>query len=185
MPPAAPVLTPPALFALWTTIAVQGFGGTLPFARRELVERRRLLAEAEFAELLALGQILPGPNVINLAAAFGDRHAGWRGAAASVAGLVVVPMLIAMALAGLVGAVATRPAVAAALVGMAAAAAGLLIGTAWRMARPMRRLVPSLAVAAAIFLAIAVLRLPLPAVLAAGLPLTLLAHGALRRLGPP
>lgn len=177
-------LAPPALFLLWATIAVQGFGGTLPFARRELIERR-LLTEAEFAELLTLGQILPGPNVINVSAAFGDRHAGWAGAAASVAGMVVVPMLIAMALASLIGAAATLPQVQSALLGMAAAAAGLLIGTAWRMARPMRRLAPSLAVAAAMFVAIAVLRLPLPAVLLIALPATLLVHGAFRRGGLP
>lgn len=176
-------LAPPALFLLWMTIAVQGFGGTLPFARRELIERRRLLTEAEFAELLALGQILPGPNVINLAAAMGDRHAGWAGAAASVAGMVVVPMLIAMGLASLLGAAATLPEVQSALLGMAAAAAGLLIGTAWRMAKPMRTRLPSLAVAAAMFIAIAVLRLPLLAVLLVALPLTLLVHGAFRRGG--
>ena len=176
-------LTPPALFLLWATISVQGFGGTLPFARRELIERRRLLTEAEFAELLALGQLLPGPNVINVSAAFGDRHAGWAGAAASVAGMVVVPMLIAMTLATLLGAAATRPEVQSALLGMAASAAGLLIGTAWRMARPMRRILPSIVVAAAMFLAIAVLRLPLLAVLLVALPLTLLVHGAFRRGG--
>lgn len=178
-------LTPPALFLLWMTIAVQGFGGTLPFARRELIDRRRLLTEAEFAELLALGQILPGPNVINLSVAFGDRHAGWAGAAACVAGMVVVPMLIAMTLATLIGAAATLPEVQSALLGMAAAAAGLLIGTAWRMAKPMRRRAPSLAVAAAIFAAIAVLRLPLGLVLLAALPATLALHGVFRRGGLP
>ena len=178
-----PRLAPLALFLLWAAIAVQGFGGTLPFARRELIERRRLLTEAEFAELLALGQILPGPNVINVSAAFGDRHAGWAGAAASVAGMVVVPMLIAMALASLIGAAATRPEVQSALLGMAAAAAGLLIGTAWRMAKPMRTLAPSLAVATAMFVAIAVLRLPLLAVLLVALPVTLLVHGVFRRGG--
>ena len=178
-----PRLKPPALFLLWAAIAVQGFGGTLPFARRELIERRRLLTEAEFAELLALGQILPGPNVINLSAAFGDRHAGWAGAASSVAGMVVVPMLVAMALASLIGAAATRPEVQSALLGMAAAAAGLLIGTAWRMAKPMRTLVPSVGVAAGMFVAIAVLRLPLLAVLLVALPVTLWVHGAFRRGG--
>ena len=176
-------LSPWALFLLWMTIAVQGFGGTLPFARRELIERRRLLTEAEFAELLAVGQILPGPNVTNVSAAFGDRHAGWPGAAASVAGMIVVPMLIAMTLATLLGAAATRPEVQSALLGMAAAASGLLIGTAWRMAKPMRMLIPSLLVAAAMFVAIAVLRLPLLAVLLVALPVTLLVHGVLRRGG--
>jgi hypothetical protein len=53
------------------------------------------------------------------------------------------------------------------------------------MARPMRRPPPTLVVATAIFVAIAVLRLPLALVLLAALPVTLALHGALRRGGLP
>jgi len=178
----AQALTPRALFLLFLRIAVQSFGGTLPFTRRELVERRKLLTGPEFAEMLALGQILPGPNVINLSAALGDRHAGWRGAAAAVAGMVVVPVLIVMALATLVGTVSGAAAVQGALLGMAAAAAGLLLGTAWRMGEPLRRSARGLLVLAAVFAAVAVLRLPLALVLLAAIPLSLLVHGAFGRL---
>ncbi|MFQ3622957.1 MAG: chromate transporter [Acetobacteraceae bacterium] len=178
--PATPPLTPARLFLLFLSIAVQSFGGVLPFARRVLVARG-LLTEAEFAELLALGQILPGPNIVNLSAAFGDRHAGWPGAAASVGGIVFVPTLIAMALAALAGAISHAPGVQGALTGMAAAAAGLLVGTAWRMAAPMRSRPSSLAVAAAIFAAVALARVPLALVLAASIPISLALHGALVR----
>jgi chromate transporter len=179
---ARPALTPGELFRLFLFISVQSFGGTLPFTRRELIERRKILTEAEFAEMLALGQILPGPNVINLSAALGDRHAGPRGAAAAVAGMVVVPVLIVMALATAVTALATGPVAQGALLGMAAAAAGLLLGTAWRMAKPLHHAWRGLVVLAAVFAAVAVLRLPLALVLALAIPASLALHGAFRRL---
>lgn len=179
---ARPRLSPGALFRLFLFISVQSFGGTLPFTRRELVERRKILTEAEFAEMLALGQILPGPNVINMSAGLGDRHAGPRGAAAAVAGMVVVPVLIVMALASLVTALATGPVAQGALLGMAAAAAGLLLGTAWRMGRPLHRNARGLAVVALVFVAVAVLRLPLALVLAAAIPASLALSGVFRRL---
>jgi hypothetical protein len=51
------------------------------------------------------------------------------------------------------------------------------------MAKPMRTLVPSVAVAASMFVAIALLRLPLLAVLLVALPVTLWVHGVFRRGG--
>lgn len=175
-------LTPGELFRLFLLISVQSFGGTLPFTRRELIERRKILTEAEFAEMLALGQILPGPNVINMSAALGDRHAGPRGAAAAVAGMVVVPVLIVLALATAVTALAAGPVAQGALLGMAAAAAGLLLGTAWRMGKPLRRAWRGLLVVAGVFGAVAVLRLPLALVLALAIPASLALSGAFRRL---
>jgi chromate transporter len=174
-------LTPLELFLLFLRISVQSFGGTLPFTRRELVERRRLLTGPEFAEMLAIGQILPGPNVINLSGALGDRHAGPRGAAAAVAGMVVVPVLIVMALATLVGTVTHLPAVQGALLGMAAAASGLLLGTAWRMGEPIRRAPRGLLVFVGVFAAVALMRLPLALVLLAAIPLSLALHGVFGR----
>ena len=53
----------------------------LPVAQRELVERERWLTPAQFVELLSLGQVLPGPNIVNMALMIGDRFFGWRGAA--------------------------------------------------------------------------------------------------------
>ena len=46
------------LFLVFNQIALCGFGGTLPWAYRILVERRKLLTQKEFTETLALGQIL-------------------------------------------------------------------------------------------------------------------------------
>ena len=50
------------LFRTFNRLALQGFGGVLPVAHRELVERQRWLSPEQFVELLTLGQVLPGPN---------------------------------------------------------------------------------------------------------------------------
>ena len=55
------------LFFAFNRLALQGFGGVLPVAQRELVERRRWLTRDQFVEMLAVSQVLPGPNVVNLA----------------------------------------------------------------------------------------------------------------------
>ena len=69
------------IFRVFNRLALQGFGGVLAVAQRELVERERWMTPAQFVELLSLGQVLPGPNIVNMALMIGDRFFGWRGAA--------------------------------------------------------------------------------------------------------
>mgnify|MGYP000965508952 FL=1 len=87
------------VYRVFTRMALQGFGGVLPVAHRELVERERWMSPQGFLEVLSLSQVLPGPNVVNLAIIFGDRHFGWRGALAATAGMLSVPMLVVLVLA--------------------------------------------------------------------------------------
>src|SRR5882757_2262177 len=99
------------LFTAFTSLSLQGFGGVLPVAQRELVERRRWLSKEQFVEMLAVSQVLPGPNVVNLALMFGDRCFGLRGAFAALAGMLLVPLLIVLALTALYGQFAQDPVV--------------------------------------------------------------------------
>lgn len=153
------------LFFAFNRLALQGFGGVLPVTQRELVERRRWLTQEQFVEMLAVSQVLPGPNVVNLALMFGDRAFGMRGAFTALAGMLLAPMVIVLALAALYGQFAQVPAVTGALRGMGAVAAGLVIATGLKLLRTFRRNpmgVPiSVALAATILLATAWLRLPL------------------------
>ena len=90
--------TPWALFSTFFAIALSGFGGTLPFARRILVERRAWLTPEDFTETLSLCQTLPGPNVVNMSVVVGARACGWRGSLAAFAGLVGTPVIIVITL---------------------------------------------------------------------------------------
>lgn len=156
------------LFRVFTRLALQGFGGVLPIAQRELVERQRWLTHEQFLEMLALGQVLPGPNVINLALMVGQRFFGVRGALAAMAGMLCVPMLGVLTLAALAAQWQRHPAVAGALRGMGVVAAGLVLATAVRLAMPLRRSplspVGAGSVVAATWVLVGWLRWPLAAV---------------------
>ena len=153
------------LFAVFTRLALQGFGGVLPVAQRELVERERWLTREQFLEMLALSQILPGPNVVNLSLVTGQHFFGTRGAVAAMAGMLCAPLVVVLALAALAAHWQGHALVAAALRGMGIVAAGLVAATALKLAAPLRRspLTPAgatLAVAAT-FVAVGLLRWPL------------------------
>jgi chromate transporter len=142
-PPGSIALRRPAhcteLFLVFTRLAMQGFGGVLAVAQRELVERERWMSAEEFVEALSLAQVLPGPNVINLSLMIGDRFFGWRGALASLAGMLTLPLLVVLGLASLYRHFAAWPVLAGALRGMGVVAAGLIAGTALKLAPSLTR----------------------------------------------
>ena len=158
------------LFVTFTMLALQGFGGVLAVAQRVLCEHKRWLTREQFVELLAIGQVLPGPNVCNVALLVGDRFLGWRGALAALAGMMTVPLAIVLALTVLYANFAAVPQVAGALKGMGAVAAGMIIGTAARLAGALARnplgVRACAALGAVVFALVALLRLPLVWVLA-------------------
>ena len=131
--------SPGELMRAFSAMALQGFGGVLPVAQRELVERRQWLTREQFTETLSIGQILPGPNVVNMALIIGDRFFGWRGAFAALAGLLALPLVIVLALAALATQYAAEPHVGGALRGMGAVAAGLIIATACKLLPTLAR----------------------------------------------
>ncbi len=130
--------SPRALFVAFTGLALQGFGGVLAVAQRVLCEERRWLTREQFVEILSIGQVLPGPNVCNVALMVGDRFFGWRGALAALAGMMAVPLAIVLVVAAAYAQFAYLPAVAGALKGMGAVAAGMIVGTALKLAGTLR-----------------------------------------------
>jgi chromate transporter len=153
------------LFIAFTALALQGFGGVLAVAQRVLCENRRWLTREDFVEILAVGQVLPGPNVVNVSLMIGDRFFGWRGALVALAGMLGVPTVLVLVLAAVYMEFAQSPAVAGALKGMGAVAAGMIVGTALKLTpvlhtNPMGR-TACLLIGAAGFACIALLRWPL------------------------
>lgn len=150
-----------ALFRGFLSLGLTGFGGVLPLAHRMVVEERRWLTSAEFTDLLSLCQFLPGGNIINLSVAIGRRFHGLSGAVVTLAGLLAAPSVIVVLLGTVYDRFADDPLVRHAFAGLAAAAAGLLIGLSAKLLLPLWREPISAGLAVACFLAIAVLRLPL------------------------
>src|SRR5262249_5028218 len=159
---APPTLT--ELFVAFSIVALSGFGGVLAWSRRMLVEIKGWMTPQEFNDAYALCQLLPGPNIINLSVVFGLRIRGTSGAAVALLGLFGPPVVIISLLGLLYGRFGEIAAVRGALTGIAAAAAGLVIGTVAKMAQPLLfRRGPNGApvVALATFVAVGVVRWPL------------------------
>jgi chromate transporter len=184
--PDSPTSTPPGLIALFVAFArmsLAGFGGVLVFARRAIVEEHRWMTADEFNETFALCHFLPGPNIVNLSVVFGSRFRGLAGGLAAFAGLVGPPVVVVMVLAALYARFGEVEALRRILSGVSCAAVGLLISVVFRMMMPLvrKRDLVGLVLLAAAFIAIGVLRLPLPAVLLAAIPLSIAITLAMRR----
>lgn len=153
------------LFWSFNWLALQGFGGVLAVAQRELVEKKGWLTRDEFVEDWAVAQILPGPNVVNLCLMMGDRYFGLRGALVALAGVLAFPLLLVLVLAAAFAGIVDLPAAQGALRGMGAVAAGLITATGLKLTGALRSNTMGAAIcfllSATTFTAIALLRLRL------------------------
>ncbi len=171
------------LFLGFLSLGMTAFGGALPLAHRMVVEKRRWVSETEFTELLGLCQFLPGGNIINLSVALGMKFQGVRGAVAGLLGLIAVPSVVVVLLGVLYQHFQDDARIQHLFAGLAAAAAGLLIQMAVKIARPLRGQWLLAGIAAVCFAAIALLRLPLVWVMLVMTPVSVLMTVRLARTG--
>jgi len=85
------------LFLVFLRLGLTSFGGPiahLGYFRDEFVTRRRWLSEAEFAQLLAICQALPGPASSQLGFAVGLLRAGWAGGLLAFLGFTLPSALL-------------------------------------------------------------------------------------------
>jgi chromate transporter len=157
------------LFVSFTLLALQGFGGVLAVVQRELVEKKRWLSQEEFIEDWSVAQIMPGPNVINLALIVGSRYFGLKGAVVGLAGMMAVPLVLVLTLALIYSQFADHPGVAGSLRGMGAVASGLILATGIKLISALKTNVLGwrwcTALGLACLLGIVLVRLPLAYVL--------------------
>lgn len=130
------------LFVAFTLLAMQGFGGVLAVAQRELCDRRLWLTQAEFLQLLSTAQVLPGPNVCNLSLMIGDKFFGWRGALVALSGMIAAPLVLLLSLAWALTQAHQvghwQSTIHGALSGVATVAAGQIIGTVLKLSAPLK-----------------------------------------------
>jgi len=165
-PGVPPVPTSFALFKAFFFIGLTGFGGVLPWARRMLVERLGWLTSREFAELLPLAQLLPGPNVANIATVLGRQYRGAKGAAVAVFALYLAPTIITIGIGYAYARWGHAPVTAHLFAGLMPAATGLVIATVLKLVTSLPRGVASIVLVAATFISIALMKIPLLIVLA-------------------
>ncbi len=143
------------------TGAISFGGGIVAYLHEYLVRRERWLNEEQFLDALEVGETLPGLNSVNLAVIVGDRMRGVIGAAVAVVGLILPGSLVVMGLALAWEQHHHNPHVREFLTGITAAAVGLLLTVTLQLGRGHLSDILDLAVIAATFVSISLLRQPL------------------------
>ena len=136
--PARPI----ELLTVWMRAAAQAIGGGgsgVLSAYNTIVESRGWLSAESWSECWAICQIVPGVNIMAMALLTGSRLAGWRGALASLAGLVGPSIVATLAITVLYSRVQDLRLIQSGLHGVMAAAAAGSIVFSWRLARPAIR----------------------------------------------
>ena len=128
-------------FSLLSLLSVGGMPSVIPEMHRYVVEQKAWISHGDFIEMFALGQAAPGPNVL-ISSLIGWKIAGVPGAFVTLAALYAD--------------FAGEPTVKRIVVGVAAAGAGLFIGTAIKLAKPIARKPAALVVVAGCFIAVGV-----------------------------
>lgn len=127
------------VFFVFLRLGLTSFGGPvahLGYFRNEFVRRRKWLSEAQYAELVALCQFLPGPASSQVGFAIGLGRAGYRGALAAWVAFTMPSALLMLAFAA--GAVfLSGPAGSGLLMGLKAVAVAVVAYAVWGMARTL------------------------------------------------
>ena len=171
------------LFTSFLKMGLLGFGGVLPWARRVLVDERRWLGDREFAELIGLCQVMPGPNVVNLSVIIGARAQGPIGSLIAVTGILFVPVGVMLLIATFYASVAHEPLARNAIAAASAAAGGLIFGTGMRLLLQTRPPLRGLVIGGAAFVAVGVLQWPLLSVIVVLIVVAVALEGHAARTG--
>ncbi|MBA8909837.1 chromate transporter [Aminobacter ciceronei] len=151
-----------ALFLACLKIGLLSFGGGLSdWLYQEFVLRNRWISDEDFASSLAISQMLPGANVVNLVICMGDDLRGLAGSIACVLGFLVGPFFAVIALSAVFDSLPDVTMLEAASNGVAYAALGLLLVICLKGVQRAMKFPPSLVVIAVVAIAVGLMKLPL------------------------
>jgi len=140
-------------------------GGAVAYQREYIVSTNRWFDDESFLDILEISQALPGLKSVNLSVIVGDKLAGIPGVLAAVLGLVLPGAIVIMALGVAWGGQEHNPNIRYFLIGVAAAAVGLLSTVTLRLGHKQFVNPLDLGIILASFLAVSFLRVPLYLVL--------------------
>jgi chromate transporter len=151
------------IFLTFLVIGATSFGGgVVAYLRQALVTQKEWLDDDQFMSALEISQTLPGLNATNMSVLVGSRLRGVPGAVAAFVGMCLPGSALLFVLGSLYGQHGAKPAVNAALDGVAAAATGLLLATTYQLGRKELGGVVDLIFVALTTVAVSVLKLSLP-----------------------
>jgi chromate transporter len=129
----------PSLAAIFKIFLIAGGisfgGGVIAYLREYLVRDEKWLNDDQFLDALEVSETLPGLNSVNMSVIAGDRLRGTIGALVAVTGLMLPGAAIVMAIGALWSANRHNSNIQAFLIGIAAAAVGLLTTVTLQLGR--------------------------------------------------
>lgn len=138
---------------LFLRLGLTAFGGPaahIAMYRDEVVTRRGWLTDAEFLDMLAATNLIPGPNSTEMTMHLGHLRAGWRGLIAGGAAFITPAFLIVLALSAVYARYGTTPAAQWLLYGIQPVVIAVIAQAIWGLSRAAIRdwLLAGVAVAA-------------------------------------
>ncbi len=161
------------IFCVFLKIGTFAFGGAysmLSFFERELVERKKWITHEEYIESMAIGQVTPGPPIVNTGICIGYRLGKVKGALATTVGQAFTGTVLVIVLAVFYVKAGDSPLLRSVMKGVGASVVGLLLSVIYRMSARILTDLRSRLFALAAFIAFAVFKLsPIGLIIAAGI----------------
>ena len=161
------------IFWKFLKIGSFSFGGVysmLSFFERELVDKEKWLTNDEFVESVAIGQMTPGPPIVNTGICIGYKLNKIKGALATTIGQSFTGTTIAIMLAVFYVKSEGNAALISVMKGVGAAVVGLLLSTIFRMSKNTIKDVKAALFALIAFAALALGKVnPIGVILASGI----------------
>jgi chromate transporter len=140
-------------------------GGAVAYLREYLVRREHWMTDEQFLDGMEVSETLPGLNAVNMSVIVGDDLRGIPGAVLAVLGMLLPGAITVMILGILWSSNTQNPYIMRLLAGIAAAAVGLLLSVTLALGKRQISQLPDIAIVAATFIAVSVLKFSLPLVL--------------------
>jgi chromate transporter len=161
------------IFFVFLKIGTVAFGGAysmLTFFERELVEKRKWLTHQEYLESVAIGQMTPGPPIVNTGICIGYKLKKVTGALATTVGQALTGTVLAIVLAVFYVKAGDSALLHSVMKGVGAAVVGLLISVIYKMSAKTLTDLKTRLFALAAFVALAVFKLnPIGLIIGAGI----------------
>jgi len=166
----------PIADVFWSFLKIGGsaFGGsTQAMMHREVVERRQWVDDEAFLAGLAIAQVLPGANPVNLALYMGMKARGGLGAIVAVTAMIIPAFCIIMLMGFAYRQYSGLPITHFVLGGVAAVGIGATLAVGAKVTSKLPREIWTYAIGLAVFVAVGVLRWPMLYVVAVAVPLSI------------
>jgi len=128
------------LFLTWLRIGCTSFGGgsiTQYLIQENFIYKYQWLTAEEYANIIAMSQVVPGINLIAYTILIGKKLAGWVGIALSLLGLILPSVAITIGISSVYAVIRESALVQNSLRTAFAAIFGISLATNWRNVRPI------------------------------------------------